>query len=72
MNTRKSLLVLALGTLTQFAQATTNLPTPSDIDANATREAIGMAEVTMIPLLILFVFMVVLAFATQKIPGLES
>lgn len=72
MNTRKSLLVLTLGTFAQFAQATTNLPTPSDIDANATREAIGMSEVTMIPLLVLFVFMIVLAFATQKIPGLES
>lgn len=58
--------LLVFTIMTQFAFAA------NDVDANATREAVGFNGITMIPILILVVFLVVLGFATQRIPGLKS
>jgi len=48
------------------------LTVAQDIDANAVREAIGMDAVTVIPLLTLVVFLGIMYFAVQRIPGLKS
>ena len=70
MKKMKGLATVMLLAIAQFAQAA-NEATKS-IDANATREALGMDAITIVPLAVLVVFLVVLAFGTQKIPGLKS
>jgi hypothetical protein len=67
----KGMIIVALMTITQFANAGDEILVKS-IDANATREAIGMAAITLVPVLVLIIFLVVLGFATQKIPGLKG
>lgn len=62
--------LMLLGTVQAFAANTTaGLNT---IDANATREGIGFDVVSVVPLLVLAVFLTVLYFASQKIPGLKE
>lgn len=71
MKNMKGLIVVALMAVTQLAQAA-NEEAIKSIDANATREAIGMTAITLVPVLVLVVFLIVLGFATQKIPGLKG
>lgn len=71
MKNMKGLIVVALMAVTQFAQAA-NEDVVNSIDANATREAVGMTAITLVPVLVLVVFLIVLGFATQKIPGLKG
>jgi len=71
MKNTKGLIIVALMTIAQFANAA-NEGAVKSIDANATREAIGMTAITLVPVLVLIVFLVVLGFATQKIPGLKG
>lgn len=70
LNKIKTGMIVALVAMTQFAFAANE--TAQSIDANSTREAIGMDGITLIPLTVLIVFLIVLGFATQKIPGLKS
>jgi hypothetical protein len=65
-----ALALFLLGTVNTFAANSVQLP--KSIDANMTREAIGFDAVTVVPLLILAVFLVVLYFASQKVPGLKE
>lgn len=67
----KGMLFVTLMTITQFANAT-NENLAQSIDANATREAIGMTAITLVPVMVLIIFLIVLGFATQKIPGLKG
>lgn len=66
----KWLSLALLLTITQLANAADEVE--KSIDANATREAVGLNAVTMVPLLVLVIFLIVVAFASQKTPGLES
>lgn len=70
MKNIKGLSILVLMAITQFAHAADE--GAKSIDANATREAIGMAAITLVPVLVLIIFLIVLGFATQKIPGLKT
>lgn len=67
----KGTAVVMLIGLTQLAMAFDGELTKS-IDANATREAVGMTAITLVPVLVLIIFLIVLGFATQKIPGLKG
>lgn len=67
----KGMLLVALMTITQFANAA-NENLVESIDANATREAVGMTAITLVPVMVLIIFLIVLGFATQKIPGLKG
>lgn len=71
MKNIKNLIIVALMTVTQFANAADEGVIKS-IDANATREAIGMTAITLVPVLVLIIVLVVIGFATQKIPGLKG
>lgn len=62
----KGTAVVALMGLAQWANAFDNEVVKS-IDANATREAVGMTAITLVPVLVLVIFLIVLGFATQKI-----
>lgn len=70
MKTIKGIIAVTLVTVVQFANATNELA--QSIDANSTREAVGMDAIILVPILVLLVLLVVLGFATQKIPGLEG
>lgn len=67
----KGIAIITLMTIAQFVQAT-NEEAVKSIDANATREAVGMDAIILVPILVLLVLLVVLGFATQKIPGLKG
>jgi hypothetical protein len=69
MKTTKSLFLFGFLAMTQFIQAAN---TANNVDANATRQALGFNALSLIPLLILVIFLVVLSFGTQKIPGMKS
>ena len=71
MKNIKGLIIVALMGVAQFANAA-NKAGVTSIDANATREAIGMVALTLVPVMVLIIFLIVLGFATQKIPGLEG
>lgn len=71
MKNIKGLIIVALMAVTQFANAADDALVKS-IDANATREALGMTAITLVPVLVLLIVLVVLGFATQKIPGLKG
>jgi len=71
MKNMKGLILIALMAVTQFANAADEVAIKS-IDANATREAIGMTAITLVPVLVLIIVLIVLGFATQKIPGLKG
>jgi hypothetical protein len=71
MKNIKGLIIVALMAVTQFANAADDVLVKS-IDANATREALGMTAITLVPVLVLLIVLVVLGFATQKIPGLKG
>jgi small-conductance mechanosensitive channel len=70
MKNIKGLIIVALMAVTQFANAADGIV--KSIDANATREALGMTAITLVPVLVLIIVLVVLGFATQKIPGLKG
>lgn len=69
MKTTKSLFLLGFLALSQLAHAA---DTANNIDANATRQALGFDALSLIPLLVLVIFLVVLGFGTQKLPGMKS
>ncbi len=71
MKNIKGLIIVALMAVAQFANAADEIAAKS-IDANATREAIGMTAITLVPVLVLIILLIVLGFATQKIPGLKG
>lgn len=71
MKNIKGLIIVALMAVAQFANAADEVAVKS-IDANATREAIGMTAITLVPVLVLIIVLIVLGFATQKIPGLKG
>ncbi|WMX13994.1 MULTISPECIES: hypothetical protein [unclassified Aureispira] len=71
MKNTKGLMVVAFMAIAELATAA-NTEMMNTIDANATREAVGMTAITLVPVLVLVVFLVVLGFATQKIPGLKG
>ena len=71
MKNIKGLIIVALMAVTQFANAADEGIVKS-IDASATREALGMTAITLVPVLVLIIVLVVLGFATQKIPGLKG
>lgn len=69
MKPTKFIFSLGFLALSQLAHAA---DTANNIDANATRQALGFDGLSLIPLLILVIFLVVLGFGTQKIPGMKS
>jgi small-conductance mechanosensitive channel len=71
MKNTKGFIIIALMAVAHYINAADDVAVKS-IDANATREAIGMTAITLVPVLVLIIVLIVLGFATQKIPGLKG
>ncbi len=67
----KNLLLAFLLGMTQMAQAAEPLAL-NTVDETVTRQAVGFSAYSIIPLLVLVIFLVVLGFAAQKIPGYKG